>query len=179
MSHQIMSGELLRLADLLAEVDGVRAGTGTAHLRRAVSSAYYALFHELVSRAALQAVGPSPERQPDRHALARAYSHSVIRTVSQWVLDSAQDRKPPDLAAALLRDPPAELVAVAQVFCKSQDRRETADYDHAVTITPAQTRDHIAAVRRVPELLGQLEGDRAYRNYLTLLLGGPRLAARR
>src|SRR5258708_19557495 len=49
-----------------------------ATLRRAVSAAYYSLFHLLTAEATSRMV-TGPNRDPLRYALGRAFSHSIMR----------------------------------------------------------------------------------------------------
>lgn len=166
---------MLSLADTLARLD---ADSTTVHLRRAVSSAYYALFHGLVADATRRTFGAAADREPDRHVLSRWYNHGEMRSVSQWLIRLAQGQSVPDGVAALLADPPADLVSVARAFVQLQEQRHEADYDHTADLTEADALTAVvrasAALARLPSLAGQ----RAYVNYLVLLLGGPKIASR-
>ena len=48
-------------------------------LRRAVSSAYYALFHALVDEACRQMLGGRHDDMPFRHVLGRAFTHGTMK----------------------------------------------------------------------------------------------------
>ncbi|MGA2597155.1 MAG: hypothetical protein ABSH09_09220 [Bryobacteraceae bacterium] len=87
-----------------------------ASLRRAVSTAYYALFHLLID----EAVGKwSVEHQ--RNALARTFKHGGMAKVCDESVKSFYiARQPPHLGP--LKD-------VAQIFSQLQEKRHTADYD--------------------------------------------------
>lgn len=50
-----------------------------ANLRRAVSSAYYGLFHYLVAKATQAAIGTAPDLLPFRQATARAFVHGTMK----------------------------------------------------------------------------------------------------
>jgi hypothetical protein len=174
----IRGEELLDLAELLA---GRNAGPGrprTVHLRRAISSAYYALFHELVNHATARTVGAGPDREADRHAVTRWYAHGDIKTVSQWTVRRAVGQSVPDPIAHLLDNPPADLVAVADAFLALQEARHEADYDHTADVSRRDARAHVDRARDALARLPSLAGDRVYDNYLLLLLGGPRVVAR-
>jgi uncharacterized protein (UPF0332 family) len=89
-----------------------------ASLRRAVSTAYYALFHLLID----EAVGNwAVERQ--RSTLARTFEHGKMKGICDAVLRAAK--------SGATRPP--ELHTVAQAFIRLQDHRQTADYDHSKT----------------------------------------------
>lgn len=108
--------ELLDLAFKLAE-----SRTSQAGLRRAVSTAYYALFHRLIDDAV---ANWTIERQ--RSDLARAFEHGRMKAVCKNLVD----KKP--------RTDPEALIAVANNFIKLRDHRERADYVNSVVWTPAQ-----------------------------------------
>jgi hypothetical protein len=71
--------DLLRLADYLIRRDGATQ----ADFRRAVSTAYYALFHLLVSETTLNWT-----RDSSRNALGRMFDHNMMKRVSDRVADS-------------------------------------------------------------------------------------------
>jgi len=71
--------DLLRLASDLAD----KAGATQAELRRAVSTAYYALFHLLVSETTL-----NWSRDNSRNALGRMFDHGLMKRVSSRVADA-------------------------------------------------------------------------------------------
>ena len=90
-----------------------------ASLRRAVSTAYYALFHLLID----EAVGNlGIERQ--RSVLARTFDHGKMKNVCEnQIKNFYSEGKPP---AGL------QLKNVAQVFTLLQQKRHIADYDNSV-----------------------------------------------
>jgi uncharacterized protein (UPF0332 family) len=87
-----------------------------ASLRRAVSTAYYALFHLLIDEAVSQW---SVERQ--RSILARTFDHSKMKGICDGVLESVKG------GGSL----PTELNTVALNFIRLQQHRHVADYDNA------------------------------------------------
>jgi uncharacterized protein (UPF0332 family) len=87
-----------------------------ASLRRAVSTAYYALFHLLID----EAVGKwAIERQ--RSVLARTFEHDRMKAICDEVLKNFKSggKVPP------------ELFTVEQSFIELQQHRNTADYDNS------------------------------------------------
>lgn len=87
-----------------------------ASLRRAVSTAYYALFHRLID----DAVGKwSVERH--RSILARTFEHPKMKGICDDVLKTVKSGG----------TVPDELHAVALTFIRLQQHRHTADYDNA------------------------------------------------
>jgi uncharacterized protein (UPF0332 family) len=88
-----------------------------ASLRRAVSTAYYALFHLLID----EAVGKwAVERQRSR--LARTFEHDGMKRKCAEVVKRVND------GAHL----PVELNTVAHNFVQLQEHRHTADYDNSM-----------------------------------------------
>jgi hypothetical protein len=88
-----------------------------ASLRRAVSTAYYALFHLLID----EAVGNwSVARQ--RSVLARTFDHARMKSVcDSYVTNFYKAGSPPD---------GVQLKGVAQAFGTLQQQRHIADYDN-------------------------------------------------
>ena len=87
-----------------------------ASLRRAVSTAYYALFHLLVDEAVSKW---AVERQ--RSILARTFEHNKMKGICDEVLKSIKGGG----------ISPAELNVVANNFIQLQQHRHTADYDNS------------------------------------------------
>lgn len=127
MQRPIRPDWLLRQADELA---GRGAGSGqprNADLRRAVSAAYYALFHALVG-AAVEHVLPGCSND-DRFRMARHYQHAAIKRVCTWVVPPTT---PPErVRAAMLKvRSDTDLLDIADAFIQLQEARHEADYDH-------------------------------------------------
>jgi uncharacterized protein (UPF0332 family) len=95
-----------------------------ASLRRAVSAAYYALFHLLVSEAT-KLIRPARIRVHVR----RLYEHGSMRSVCKtWALGSVANL--PTQSAAIATSPiEPDLRAVAAAFVDLQEARHRADYD--------------------------------------------------
>jgi uncharacterized protein (UPF0332 family) len=87
-----------------------------ASLRRAVSTAYYALFHLLIDEAVSKW---AVERQ--RSVLARTFEHGKMKAICDDVLKSAKGGS----------GVPPELSIVARSFIQLQQHRHTADYDNS------------------------------------------------
>ncbi len=89
-----------------------------ASLRRAVSTAYYALFHLLISEAVA-----NWRRGDQRASLARAFEHGKMRSASQKAAGSTVSGHSPKVVT--------DLRMVANAFVELQQRRHTADYDNS------------------------------------------------
>ena len=110
-----------------------------AHLRRAVSTAYYALFHLLVYDATRRMFGAQDDRAALRSCLARAFTHSNMAKVAKDFAAAGAARKRQlggRLRPALdgLKVQP-EIGKVARNFIALQDARHTADYDLSKQVT--------------------------------------------
>jgi len=122
---------LLDQALLLARIDKTRPRQ--ASLRRAVSTAYYAIFHLLTTAAAGEWKKPH-----QRIALARAFEHRRMK--SACARTSAQ--KFPVYSAASGN----HLRHVARTFVDLQDLRHLADYDNAGKWTRTEVMETIRQV---------------------------------
>ncbi len=72
--------DLLAQADHLAHVD--KKKPKQANLRRAVSAAYYALFHLLIDESSCFLVA-GKQREALRHQLARSFDHGHMKKTAQ------------------------------------------------------------------------------------------------
>ncbi|MBM3569281.1 MAG: hypothetical protein FJX46_11090 [Alphaproteobacteria bacterium] len=125
---------LLEAARHLAIVQTGHAAGGFR--RRAISTAYYALFHFLISES-VRVVMPRVE-PPLKRWIVRAYSHSDLRAVCQQFANGRIEnvRQP---AQGLLAAPIApELTKIAIGFVELQAMRELADYDLSYDASSAE-----------------------------------------
>jgi hypothetical protein len=90
-----------------------------ASLRRAVSTAYYALFHLLIQEASA-----NWSRTDTRDYLARAFAHRTMKEASTRAENAAYDASIPPHVAAKLK-------SVARAFRELQLQRHLADYSNA------------------------------------------------
>jgi len=140
-----------------------------ASLRRAVSTAYYALFHLLIYEATLN------WKQKDlRPTLSRHFSHGKMKSASQRQ-GKDRERATPALSSP---DPTAEvqrqLSIVAKTFVETQAYRHTADYDNAESWTRIDTLAVIDNVKAAFESWALIRKDDLAQAYLLSLLGPPR-----
>jgi uncharacterized protein (UPF0332 family) len=104
---------------------GKRSDTEQIDFRRAVSAAYYAVFHLLTMTAAESwAVGR------ERHRFARLFEHGRLRTASLALPGRLKERlgsnpSPDDRKSA------NTLGAIAKEFVALQEDRNSADYDNS------------------------------------------------
>jgi uncharacterized protein (UPF0332 family) len=131
--------ELLELANHLASLD-IEAHR-QASLRRAVSTAYYALFHLLVSETTL-----NWSRVEMRSALGRLFEHGKMK--------SACDRKVAELNELFKKSQATSpeltvarhLYAISNAFAQAYQQRSNADYETSKEWTQTDVLTQVAAV---------------------------------
>lgn len=179
-----------QLASRLAEADA-RGRPRAIHLRRAVSAAYYALFHRLIDDATsalfgrVEPVSTNNPRntqtlRPD-HVVARWFDHKQMRDVSDAFARPAGARTP--LRSLLMAGQdsfvPAELETLASYVIELQIARHAADYDRSHQLNRSDVRRIISKAERACVLCDRLSTHPMYRLYLLLLLGGEKLVRAR
>lgn len=121
-----MQDDLLEQAIRLAELDPQKPRQ--ANLRRAVSAAYYGLFHSLVDAACRVILGSQHSQIAYRQVLGRAFTHGAMKQACVSFYGGA-------LKAGAAKGLPATFVApvevrtIARTFVDLQQRRQLADYD--------------------------------------------------
>lgn len=114
-----LAEDLLRQADYLASYEG--SNPSQAALRRAVSTAYYALFHLLIEDAAQRWQGTLQAST----GIERAFQHGPMKSISlQFANRHWRDWH------GNLQPVPVTLQRVANAFVSLQEERHTADYDN-------------------------------------------------
>ena len=118
--------DLLSQATRLARLDPGKPKQ--ANLRRAVSAAYYALFHFLVDQSCRMMIGTQQSQGPYRQVLGRAFAHAdmklaCISFAGGTLKQSVSKGLPTEFVV------PPEVREVANVFLYLQARRHDADYD--------------------------------------------------
>ena len=183
----MLHDQLLEQARQLAELDPTRPRQ--ANLRRAVSSAYYALFHLLVHEGSTLIAG-DPRQELDAaicFGLRRWYDHAKMKRASEWF----QGKKTPVSVEALLpaaatvrgqpqpaqahlgTSTPGELRRVADAFVDLQQQRHVADYD--LRAPPFDRQSTLVWVERAERAFEDWRAVRAHplaRLFLFLMLAG-------
>lgn len=131
MRRPIRPRWLLRLAHELVPDDAGQGQPRNTDLRRATSTAYYALFHAITRAAAEHALPGAPETE--QNAFTRHVGHASIGQVCAWVNGGS----PPQAVAATVHRlrQNARISDVAATFSALHQAREDADYDHDADIT--------------------------------------------
>ena len=159
----LYADELLELARQLANLEP--AGAGQASLRRAVSTAYYALFHLLISEATLN--WARPELRSD---LGRVFEHGKMK--------SASSERRAALSLVLKNDPHGRdsavtrhLHIVTNTFVVVQAERNDADYNAGRQWTHTEVVRQIDVVATAFESWKAIREEPAAQAYLVSLLG--------
>lgn len=152
----------------------VAAGLGAPRqtdLRRAVSNAYYGVFHAVLAAAADHFVGATKRDTKAYGLVYRSVDHRALR-------DLCLEVKKPTLTARYARYQPEKgfgehLQAFAAAYSELYEKRHSADYDPLVRIRRA---DVVAAIDTARSALRRFAGASARRRtaFLTLLLFPPR-----
>ncbi len=144
MGGVVTQSDLIAAARLLAGAPGDLTPS-QASLRRAVSTAYYALFHCMAENCADMLVG-EPSTGGSRPAWRQAYRALQHGTAKQRCGQN------------LIYRFPVEIQVFAKLFAEMQGKRETADYDptgnfeqSAVIADIDSSADVISRFRQVPE----------------------------
>ena len=130
-----------------------------ASLRRAISSAYYALFHLLIAE------GVSKWKiTAQRPRLARIFEHARMNAASERVLNVR-------LFPSTVRDPAAvaHLRRIAATFSQLYEYRQTADYDTATQWSRTQVLALIDAVAEAFKSIKAIRDEPIMNDYLLSL----------
>jgi hypothetical protein len=156
--------DLLELARHLANLEPVNPRQ--ACLRRALSTAYYALFHLLISEATRN------WGQPElRSELGRVFGHGKMKSASveaRSKLDaSLKERSLPSEELDVFK----HLRGVAHTFVQMQQRREDADYDTGKEWIQTDVLIHISTVAEAFESWSAIHETPIAQVYLVSLFG--------
>jgi len=136
-----------------------------ASLRRAVSTAYYALFHLLTSETA-----KNWKRPAERFTLARMFDHSRMKTVCAAKRNELNEyfktRPAPDHDLDVLK----HLHAIANTFEQMQEHRHTADYNGAREWSRTDVLQKIESVRAAFQSWREIRDEHEAQNFLVTLL---------
>lgn len=131
-----------------------------ASLRRAVSSAYYALFHLLIHEAVA-----NWRNEDQRASLSRVFDHAHMKAASNRVQDMRLYPVREESAAVV-----ADLRVVAKTFAQLQEQRHIADYDNARFWTKTEALFQVASVERAFDVWRRIRKQRIAQDYLLSLM---------
>lgn len=160
-----LDAELLELAERLIGTSA--PPRSSADVRRAVSTAYYALFHLLVREAVdLLSADVSEEL---RRQVRRTLEHTRMAAVCRAFCGKGT---PPKLLSDLLKPTPAPagLRTVAASFVDLQDKRHAADYDTGPPMTALEAEGSVRQAREAFEAWGAVRSDPSAVTFLAALM---------
>lgn len=140
-------------------------------VRRAISAAYYAVFHFILTEAADDLAGKTKKGSPRYALVYRSVDHSKLK-------DLCLEMKKPILPAKYQRYSPARgfgsnIQAFASALVELQEKRHAADYDPAIRVKTSDAKLAIGTARSAIRRFGM--ASRARRKaFLSLLLFPPR-----
>src|SRR5271157_4237602 len=137
-----------------------------AILRRAISTAYYALFHLLISEATLN--WARPELRP---VLGRLFDHGTMYSASGTKVSELNEYFKGRPAESPARTVAQRLLTVCQAFVRAQQRRVDADYNVGRDVTESEL---LAQIESVTEAFGTwniIRDEPAAQAYLLSMLG--------
>jgi uncharacterized protein (UPF0332 family) len=161
MAH---AAELLDLAKLLVGLDPPHATQ--ASLRRAVSTAYYALFHLLISEATA-----NWEEAEFRHELGRVFEHGKMKAASSDLRNRLARELANSAPTASDYDSKAKLLCVTNAFVELQQQRNQADYNTAYQWSHADVVSHVKDAALAFEAWQQIRREKIAQGYLVSMLG--------
>jgi hypothetical protein len=148
--------DLLAVARVLLSV-GAPSPPGQAQLRRAVSTAYYALFHKVLRTAAERFAGPGQEQSGAYAILYRSFDHGHMKRVCEDLqVSTLKDR----IKGPLRRDAVSQDTRdFAGIFPSLQDIRHLADYDPTVRFLPSDVVSLIDSAEVAIEAFDRITAD--------------------
>ena len=189
MSSPIDPDKLLRQARALAGIGAGRGRPSPTNHRRAVSAAYYALFHSLCLHAA-EYMLPATAPPDEAHRATRWFNHKDIRGVCEIVADCAAVTTPvsgrpkkvglsaeplwlalssPSGAGRVSVVPP-ELAFVVDAFLTLRNARHAADYDHLAAFPKATTAGHVKDAEEAVSILKARAADPIFQRFFAWIV---------
>lgn len=169
--------DLLRVSRrLVLRRQGQRGRLSNAHIRRSISTTYYAIFHFLIEEATAGLIGSSNALRNRRRTAARAFTHAGLRRALSSVAGATVEPS----VQGLFRTPnagagpvsvPIFAQEMAKAFLDAQAKREDADYDLNKPLSEADARLLRSRVRRAIAgwRAARSVGDRDFKGALCLL----------
>jgi len=135
-------------------------------LRRAVSSAYYGVFHFTVASAADMFLGTTNRHSEQYNATCRTVTHTWLRALCDHVRGLLKPKSLPHVPGIDFFGP---LVKFAHNVSELQEARHSSDYDPSFDIKPDEANVWISTAREAVSLFRSAT-DRQQVVFMTLLL---------
>jgi hypothetical protein len=154
-----LADDLLQQADHLSKYQGI--DPDQASLRRAVSTAYYALFHLLIEDASQRWQGTAEAAT----GIQRAFDHGPMKNASiQFQKSVWLDWH------GVQQNVPSDLQAVARAFVDLQEERHVADYSNNKLWSATEVQTLLNTTRSAFQAWQSVRAHPMAGNYLLLLL---------
>jgi hypothetical protein len=140
-------------------------------LRRAISAAYYAVFHVVATAVADQFVGAGRRNTPEYALAYRRIDHKVLKALCAEIKAGRLPSKYEDFVPANGFSSDLKTVAVAAV--ELQERRIDSDYNPLISVKTSDAEALVATARDAAARFGRLSRDER-RTFLCLLVFQPR-----
>jgi uncharacterized protein (UPF0332 family) len=127
-----------------------------ANVRRAISTAYYALFHFISDKVTREIVGATHDLAHVRAWLGRALVHKTMRSAC-ICFANPKDKAFVALASQLKFATSVNLASLATAFVELQDLRHQADYDLSSPVTRKDAERAVNEVRSAITKWGAIE----------------------
>lgn len=145
--------------------------------RRAVSAAYYAVFHLLAADGAA-IIGGSSGLAGVQARTRRVFEHKQMRMVCEAFVSWQANGRPEGLGQIIGRSIDERLIRVATAFVSLQQARQAADYDLATTFALYDAVQLVDSAERAFRAWADVRATSDAAIFLTTLLLGERLYRR-
>lgn len=169
---------MIAASDFLVEAKAALTRTAApteAELRRAISTAYYGLFHLLIEQASGLFAPLDPRL---RGQISRAYSHGTMRKTREEFWRGRSGRFSPPLDALVTGPLDARLATIASDFLQLQEARQIADYDLSDTLNYSYAIEKVEQAHSAAQMLISIDHLPQTAVFLTALLLGDRWTRR-
>jgi hypothetical protein len=140
-------------------------------VRRAISAAYYGVFHAILAAAADQFIGPTRRASSQYGLVYRSVSHDQFRRLCEEIKKSTLSRRYSSHAPA--NGFGSNIVAFAAAAMELQEKRYSADYDPLIRFKQSDAMLAVQTARAALRRFEKASGNRR-RAFLGLLLFAPR-----
>ena len=154
------------LLEVARDLANLRGNPHQASLRRAVSIAYYAIFHLRISESTANWARPEL-----RAILGRCFDHGAMKSASEAQVSSINTRFTQNLHKAAGRTVDIHLRTVANAFIQAQHRRNDADYNMAKEWTLVEVETQITSIDEAFRAWKKIRNHGVAQAYLVSLLG--------
>ena len=160
---------------LLDQADRLIASTAGAprqvDLRRAISAAYYGVFHIIATAVADQFAGAGRRTTPEYALAYRRIDHRMLRALCTEITAGRLSSKYKQFVPADEFSNDLKTIAIAVV--ELQDKRQDSDYNPLISVKASDAKALIATARDAAARFGRLSRDER-RTFLCLLVFQPR-----